>query len=169
MIKAIVAADEQNAIGRQGDLLCHLSGDLKRFKALTMGGTIIMGRKTWESFPRRPLPGRHNIVITRADAYEAEGATIAHSLEQAMVFAQAKLNEQENDTIWIIGGGSIYREAVEKDLLDEVEMTRIHHSFEQADTWFPTLDGWNEQILEAHAPDDKNDYAFSYVRYTRKA
>lgn len=168
-MKLIVAIDQQGAIGRQGDLLCHLRQDLLRFKELTMGGQIVMGRKTWESFPRRPLPGRHNIIITHALAYEASGATVVHSLDEAVQLGHEKETQAEWGPTWIIGGGSIYREAIGRDLIDEMEITRIHHRFEDADTFFPTIDEtvWRRIRNEEHAPDEQNPYPYSFETWVK--
>lgn len=156
MIKAIVAIDENGAIGRKGDLLCHLGSDLRRFKELTTGGTIIMGRKTWDSFPRRPLPNRRNIVVTRDTTWHEEGAEVAHSLEEAIAMA---------GDCWVLGGGSIYAQAIR--YVDELHVTRIHMRAEDADTFFPSLDGWERVEAEEHEADEKNEYAYSFERWVR--
>ena len=122
-IKAIVAVDENGAIGRQGDLLCHLPADMRHFKEMTMGHSIVMGRKTFESFPRRPLPGRQNLVITRSAGWQYPGVTVAHSLEQAIALA-------ETDTVFIIGGAQIYEQAL--PVVDVLHITLIHAR------WIPT-------------------------------
>ena len=123
-IHAIVAIDENGAIGRQGDLLCHLPADMKHFKEVTMGHSIVMGRKTFESFPRRPLPGRQNIVITRNAGWQYTGVTVVHSLEDAIAAA-------ETDTIFIIGGAQVYEQSL--PLVDVLHLTRIHARWASAD------------------------------------
>lgn len=127
----IVAVTRDFAIGRGGDLLYHISDDLKRFKALTMGHPIIMGRKTFESFPKGVLPGRRNIVVTRDSAYSAPGIETAGSLEQALALCVG------SDECFVIGGGEIYRQAL--PLASKIELTLIDDTVPDADTWFPVL------------------------------
>ena len=138
-IKAIVAVDENGAIGRQGDLLCHLPADMRHFKEMTMGHSIVMGRKTFESFPRRPLPGRQNLVITRSAGWQYPGVTVAHSLEQAIALA-------ETDTVFIIGGAQIYEQAL--PVVDVLHLTLIHARWASADVYFPALDQFQCHIRE---------------------
>lgn len=132
----IVAAGIEGEIGLKGDMIWHLPGDLKRFKALTMGATLIMGRKTWESLPRRPLPGRRNIVVSRNPEYDAPGAEIFRSLEEAI---DASAGDEK---VFIIGGGEIYRKSF--PYATEVELTRVMERCPEADTFFPDLadDEW---------------------------
>ena len=157
----IVAVSENNVIGKDNDLIWHLKDDLKRFKALTSGHCIIMGRKTFESFPK-PLPNRTHIVITRQPDYKAaEGVVVVNSLEAAIKAA----NKDENP--FIIGGGEIYKQALE--VVDTIEFTRVHHNFE-GDTFFPTI---NEDIWEQHQTiynkkDDQHKFDFSYITYKRR-
>lgn len=127
----IVAVTRDFAIGRGGDLLYHIGDDLKRFKALTMGHPIIMGRKTFESFPKGALPGRRNIVVTRDSAYSAPGIETAGSLEQALALCAG------SDECFVIGGGEIYRQAL--PLASKIELTLIEDTVPDADTWFPVL------------------------------
>ncbi len=110
-LSAIVVVAHNGAIGKNGDLLCHLPADLKHFKAITMGHSIIMGRKTFESFPKGPLPGRQNIVVTRNTQYHPEGATIVHSVEQAI--AQAEMPGE----VFIIGGAQLYKATINAALV----------------------------------------------------
>ena len=157
----IVAAGENNAIGKDNDLIWHLSDDLKRFKALTNGHHIIMGRKTFESFPK-PLPNRTHIVITRQKNYSAsDGVIIVNTLEDAIDAAQSDLNP------FIIGGGEIYKQAM--SLADKIEMTRVHTSFNDADTFFPeiNLTQWRETERKFHDKDEKHNHAFSFITYTK--
>ncbi|MDY5119426.1 MAG: dihydrofolate reductase, partial [Muribaculaceae bacterium] len=102
-LSIVVAVARNLAIGNGGDLLCHLSADLKHFKAVTMGGTVIMGRRTWQSLPKGALPGRRNIVITRDAAFDAPGAEVATSLDAAISLA-----ETDDRKVFIIGGGKLY-------------------------------------------------------------
>jgi dihydrofolate reductase len=158
----IVAAGENNAIGKDNDLIWHLSNDLKRFKRLTNGHHIIMGRKTFESFPK-PLPNRTHIVITRQQDYKApEGVIIVNSLVDAV--DAAKTDKQP----FVIGGGEIYRQAM--PLVDKLEITRVHASFDDADTFFPDIDKtvWKEVERSTHDADDKHAHAFSFITYVRR-
>lgn len=158
----IVAAGENNAIGKDNDLIWHLSDDLKRFKSLTNGHHIIMGRKTFESFPK-PLPNRTHIVITRQSDYKApDGVIIVNNLEDAL---DAARNDKQP---FIIGGGEIYKQAM--PIVDKLEITRVHASFENADTFFPEIDDsrWQEVSRTTHDADEKHAYAFSFITYLRK-
>ncbi|WP_248724189.1 dihydrofolate reductase [Seonamhaeicola sp. ML3] len=161
VITIIVAAAENNTIGKDNKLIWHLSNDLKRFKALTNGHHIIMGRKTFESFPK-PLPNRTHIVITRQTDYKApEGVIIVNSLEAAIT--EAKSDEQP----FIIGGGEIYKQAM--TIADKIELTRVHETFE-GDAFFPEIDTnvWKETANEFHKKDNNHDYEFSFITYIRK-
>lgn len=133
MIALIVAADENNAIGFQNKMLWHLPNDLKFFKNKTWGMPIIMGRKTMESLGK-PLPGRHNVVISSQKDLILKGATVVHDLNEAITEAEtANVNE-----IMIVGGGEIYKQAIE--FADTIYLTRVHASVEEADTYFPVID-----------------------------
>lgn len=160
-IHAIVAIDENGAIGRQGDLLCHLPADMKHFKEVTMGHSIVMGRKTFESFPRRPLPGRQNIVITRNPGFQYPGVTVVHSLDEALQAAQT-------DTAFIIGGAQVYEMALPQ--VDVLHLTLIHARWASADVFFPALDmsQWQEVAREHHASDHRNAYEFDFITLQRK-
>lgn len=158
----IVAAGEDNAIGKDNDLIWHLSDDLKRFKSLTSGHHIIMGRKTFESFPK-PLPNRTHIVITRQTGYEVpSGVIVVNSLHDAI---DAARNDKQP---FIIGGGEIYKQSIK--FADKLEITRVHASFEDADTFFPEIDSttWKEVKRTTHDADEKHAYAFSFITYLRK-
>ena len=159
-IEAIVAIDENGAIGRQGDLLCHLPADMKHFKEVTMGHSIVMGRKTFESFPRRPFPGRQNIVITRNTDWQHEGVTVAHDLDQAIAVA-------ETDTVFIIGGAQIYELAMPR--VEVLHLTLIHARWATADVFFPTIDlnVWQEVSRELHKSDHRNAYEFDFITLKR--
>ena len=162
MISAIVVVAENGAIGKNGDLLCHLPADLKHFKNITMGHTIIMGRRTWESFPKGALPGRKNVVITRNSDFVAPGAEVYHSLEAAL---EATAGDGER---FIIGGGMLYREAF--PITTVLHLTRLHASFPDADTFFPDFntEDWEEISREDHDADDRNPYPYSFVTLHRK-
>ena len=158
----IVAAGEQNAIGKDNDLIWHLSDDLKRFKALTNGHHIIMGRKTFESF-KKPLPNRTHIVITRQNGYKVpEGVIVVNSLDDAIDAAR------HDKQPFIIGGGEIYKQSML--LAGKIELTRVHSSFENADTFFPEIDPlqWKEINRVTHDADENHAYAFSFITYLRK-
>lgn len=157
-----VAIAENGVIGRDGDLPWRLSTDLKRFKALTLGKPIVMGRKTWESFPRRPLPGRTNIVITRREDFSEPGAVRASSLEEAISIAA-----QENpDEICVIGGGEIFTQAI--GLADVLHVTHICAAIE-GDTFFPRIDPliWAEGAVEDIPAGERDSHVTKYVVYHR--
>lgn len=158
----IVAAGENNAIGKDNDLIWHLSDDLKRFKILTNGHHIIMGRKTFESFPK-PLPNRTHIVITRQNGYQVpEGVIVVNNMEDALDAAR------HDKQPFIIGGGEIYKQSMA--FADKIELTRVHSNFENADTYFPEIEAskWKEVNRVNHDADDKHAHAFSFITYLRK-
>ncbi len=161
-IQAIVAVDENWAIGRQGNLLCLLPADMRHFKQTTMGNSIVMGRKTFESFPRRPLPGRQNIVITRNKHYHPQGVTVVHSIDEAMQAVEMP------GEVFIIGGAQIY--AATFDQVQTLHLTRLHATFEASDAFFPDIDPtqWEELDCEQHEPDERNPYAYDFVTLRRK-
>ena len=140
-VTIIVAATRDMAIGDRGDLLYHISDDLKRFKSLTMGHPIIMGRKTFESFPKGALPGRRNIVVTRNSSYSAPGIETAPSVEEAVRMCG------DADMAFIIGGGEIYRQSL--PLADRIELTLIDAERPEADTRFPDMGSRKFRIPEA--------------------
>lgn len=163
MISIIVAiGDKNNAIGRQGDLLCHMPDDLKHFKQITSGCTVIMGKRTFFSLPKHPLPNRRNIVITDIQGEQFEGAEAAYSIEEATRLADA---QKEN---FIIGGGMVYRQFM--PLADKLYITHIHNVWDDADTFFPEISEseWKETAREDHQKDDKNPHNYSFVEYIRK-
>ncbi len=173
MLNIIVAIDEQNAIGKGGSLLCHLSADLKHFKALTTGHTVVMGSRTYLSLPRRPLPNRRNVVLTRQDAALFEGAEIVRSIEEIVAMnnqSKQKMQDTPIDTdneIFIIGGGQVYEQMLPH--ADRLYVTRIHHTFPDADTLFPAMDmnSWQLVSRETFSADDNNPYDFSFEEYLR--
>jgi dihydrofolate reductase len=160
MIIMIAAAAENNALGKNNELVWHLPNDFKRFKSLTSGHHIIMGRKTFESFPK-PLPNRTHIVISRQENYNPEGCIVVKNIETALAACP------ENEISFIIGGGEIYNLAL--PYTDKIELTRVHHSFE-ADAYFPEidLDKWILTESEFHKKDDKHNYDYSYLTYILK-
>lgn len=159
-VSLIVAMDENNLIGRGGDLPWRLSADLKHFKSLTVGKPIVMGRKTWDSIGR-PLPKRPNIVVTSNPQFEAEGATVVSGLEQAIEVCG------DVAEVMIIGGSTIYRAFLPK--ADRLYLTRVHAKLE-GDTHFPSfdLDAWDEVARERHPADDKNAHDYSFLILERK-
>ncbi len=160
MLTIIAAAAENNALGKDNDLVWHLPDDFKRFKKLTTGHHIIMGRKTFESFPK-PLPNRTHVVITHQHDYENENCIVVHNLKDALAFAR------EDEQAFIIGGGEIYKLSL--PYVDKIELTRVHGEFE-ADAYFPNLDlnDWKLVNEEFHEKDEKHKYAFTYLTYERK-
>lgn len=160
MIIMIAAASENNALGKNNQLVWHLPNDFKRFKTLTSGHHIIMGRKTFESFPK-PLPNRTHIVISRQKNYNSEGCIVASSMEKAIEICPA------DAPIFIIGGGEIYKIGI--SFSDKIELTRVHHNFE-ADAFFPEIDSteWKLVLSEFNAKDDKHQFDYTYETYIRK-
>lgn len=160
MITLIVAINKNRGIGFENKLLYWLPNDLKRFKSLTTGNTIIMGRKTFDSLPKGALPNRRNIVLTRSDR-EFAGAETFHSLQEA-------LQHCEDEEIFIIGGVSLYEEAM--PLADRLCVTEIDDNLVEADVFFPEIDShiWTELSREHHAMDEKHHYAYDFVDYIRK-
>lgn len=161
-LSIITAAAEDNALGKDNALVWHLPDDFKHFKKRTSGHKIIMGRKTFESFPK-PLPNRIHIVITRDRDYKIPfGACIVvHSLEQALELVK------DDSLAFIIGGGEIYRLAL--PYANQIELTRVHGSFE-ADTYFPEFDEKQWQLVkeEFHPKDERHAYDFTYLTYIKK-
>jgi len=161
-IAIIVALDQQNAIGRNGDLLCHLPGDLKHFKQITSGHTVIMGRSTFESLPKGALPNRTNIVVTSDVAENYPGCIVVRSVEEAL----SHCNKQEK--AFIIGGGQLYRSTLH--LADQLYLTRIHHTFENSDTYFPdiNLSEWRLTGKETHKADERHRFDYTFCSYIKK-
>lgn len=160
MITIIAAIAQNNALGKDNSLIWHLADDLKRFKRLTLGGYIVMGRKTFESLPGI-LPQRTHIVITRNHNYKKEGVVSVRNLEQAL-----EVIPSGHET-FVIGGGEIY--ALALDVADRIELTKVHESFE-ADTFFPeiNLNKWELVASEFHPKDQKHKYDFTFETYLRK-
>ncbi|HUW92520.1 MAG TPA: dihydrofolate reductase [Bacteroidales bacterium] len=161
MITIIVAISEDNGIGFGNQLLYHLPGDLKRFKEITMGHCLIMGKKTWESLPKKPLAGRLNIVITDNELDCFDCALAAHSIGEALSLCE------EGKEIFIIGGGSVYRQFL--PLAERLLVTHIHKYFE-ADTFFPEISDalWYVAEKEEHTTGGEEPVGFTYTTYLRK-
>jgi dihydrofolate reductase len=165
MVSIVVAASENNVIGRQGQLPWHLPADLQHFKKRTLGHPIIMGRRTFESIGR-VLPGRTNIVVTGQPAWPAPaGVLLAHSLPEALTLAAQQPGGEE---VCVIGGGEIYREAL--PAVDVVYLTEVHTTVPDGDTFFPALSptAWREETRARHDPDDQNTLAYSFVTLRRR-
>lgn len=162
MLKILVAFDENRVIGKNNTLIWHLPADLKRFKALTTGHVIIMGRKTFESIGK-PLPNRTTIVISRQADLQIEGVIIAHSVEEAIL----KAKSITRDDIFIVGGAEIY--ALSLALADQILVTQLHDIFED-DAYFPEIPTETFEVTEKERgiTDEKNAYQYSYITYTRK-
>lgn len=161
-ISIIVAIAQNNAIGKDNQLLWHLSEDLKRFKILTTGHTIVMGKKTYESLPIRPLPYRKSIILTDTYGEKIQGCEMAYSIDDAI---QKMDSEKEN---FIIGGGSVYRQFM--PVADKLYLTLVHKDFE-ADTFYPEInfDEWEIIEKQENIFDEKSNLTYSYLIYKRKS
>jgi len=161
MLTLIAAASENNVIGKNNELLWHLPNDFKRFKELTSNHYIIMGRKTFDSLPGI-LPNRHHIIISRKRDLIIENCTVVSSLQNAIRLAYAN-----DEHPYIIGGGEIYKKAIE--IADKIELTRVHTDID-GDTFFPVIDSniWQLTFDELHKKNEKHKYDFSFLTYTRK-
>lgn len=158
-ISLILAASENNVIGHDNKMPWHLSDDLKRFKALTTGHAVIMGRKTYESLGR-PLPGRKNIIITRNPDYKVPGCDIVNSVDAAIKAAG------EDNEVFIIGGGELYAQMWEK--ADKLYLTRVHTVIE-GQTSVPEVSGyWKEIKRESFETDVKNEYSYTFIDYIKR-
>ncbi|GGA97638.1 dihydrofolate reductase [Brucella endophytica] len=165
LISLVVAIAQNGVIGRDNGLPWRLSTDMKRFKAITMGKPVIMGRKTWESIGR-PLPGRVNIVVTRDATFSPEGAEMAHSVESALELARARAAEAGVDEICVIGGGEIYRQSL--PLADRLHVTEVVGEVE-GDTTFPVIDPatWRKVSVEEVEAGEKDSHATRYIIYEK--
>lgn len=162
MLSLIVAISSNHAIGKSGDLLCHLPNDLKHFKAITTGATVVMGKPTFFSLPRHPLPNRRNIVLTHDTSFAFDNTEIAHSIDDLMEMVSA------DENVFIIGGGNVYEQFINR--VDKLYITHIHHSWEDADTFFPRIDPtiWQCTSEEHHEPDDKHLYPYTFAEYSKR-
>lgn len=160
MLTLIAATSTNNALGKDNQLVWHLPDDFKRFKTLTSGHYIIMGRKTFESFPK-PLPNRTHVIITRQKDYQVpDGCIVVPSLEKAVEISP------KNEEVFIIGGGEIYKQSI--DIADKVELTRVHTSVE-ADTFFPEInpEKWDIIFEEHHEKDEKHAFDFTFQTFIK--
>lgn len=166
-VSLIAAVAENGAIGKDNDLIWKLPSDLKFFRNTTIGHVVIMGRKNYDSIPDkwRPLDGRDNVIVTRQTNYEAPGAYVVNELKTALKWAEEKGEEEA----FIIGGGQIYKLALDMNLIDTMYITHVHGEFE-ADVFFPdwNKEDWNAELMAEHAVDEKHDYAYSIFKYLRK-
>jgi dihydrofolate reductase len=162
MKKSIVVAIAENyAIGKNNGLLCHLPADMKMFRLLTTGHSVIMGRKTFHSLPNGALPNRRNIVVSRTMQSDQKQAEVCSSLQKAFDLCR------DEDEVFVIGGAQIYTEAINE--VDYLYVTWIKHRFDDADTFFPTIDfaKWEEVSREDFKADEKNVYDYSFTKYRR--
>lgn len=162
MISIIVAIAENYAIGKKGDLLCHMPTDLKHFKDITSGKTVMMGERTFFSLPKHPLPNRRNIVLTDVAGKTFEGAEAVYSIDEMVKCIQGE------EEAFVIGGGMVYRQMM--PLADKLYITHIHHSWEDADTFFPEIkeSEWKLLNAEHHFADEKNPYNYTWATYGRR-
>ncbi len=163
MISIIVAIAENYAIGKQGDLLCHMPEDLKHFKKITSGHTVMMGERTYLSLPKHPLPNRRNIVLTDVQGKTFEGAEMAYSLDEMQALVRP------DEEAFVIGGGMVYRQMMPR--ADKLYITHIHHSWEDADTFFPEIKDteWVLKSAERHSADEHNPYDYTFAEYIRRS
>lgn len=166
-VSFVVAIADNGVIGRDNGLPWRLSGDMAWFRKLTMGKPVLMGRKTWDSLPRKPLPGRPNLVITRAAGFQAAGAEVFTSREMALVRAQLLAEAAGVDEVMVIGGAQIYEALF--DLATRLYITEVHETPE-GDVSFPSFDAtaWREVMRERHEAGEKDSAAYSFVVLERK-
>lgn len=162
MISIICALAENNAIGYNNDLLYHLRADLRRFKALTTGHTVIMGRRTYESLPKGALPNRRNIVLSSITDRSWPDVEVFASLQEALAACKA------DEEVFVIGGASLYKAAF--PIADRLCLTHIHATPEKADVFFPEFNEkeWECTFSEDHEADEQNDQPFTFADYARK-
>lgn len=166
MISIIAAVSENRAIGNKNKLLYWLPNDLKRFKALTTGHTIIMGRKTYDSLPKGALPNRRNVVISRS-VTSIPGCEVYASLDEAIAAVQSSsaVVDVIDNEIFIIGGASVYEQSM--PLADRLCLTIVHDIAKEADAFFPPFDDWKEITREDHTIDEKHSFSYSFVDYVK--
>ena len=163
-MNAIVAVDANWGIGRGNELLFTLRGDLKRFREITTGGTILLGRKTLETFPGgRPLPKRRNVVLTKSTHLELEGATVVHTIDELL----DSVKDEDPDSVFVVGGGTVYTALL--PYCKRVYMTRVDATAGEPDTYFPNLDklpGW--EVEKEEPPIEENGITYRFVDYINK-
>lgn len=160
--------DLEKGIGKNNDLMWHLPADMKFFKQTTENHIVVMGRKNWDSIPLRyrPLSNRENVVLTRNKNYQADDCLVLHSLSEVWEHYKA----EEDRTVFIIGGGEIYKQALDSELVTEMYITHVNKKF-GADTFFPNFDlrNWKVEVIQLHEKDDKHEVEFQVNKYTLKA
>lgn len=164
----IVAMDSERGIGKNNDLMWHLPNDMKFFKDTTQGQIVVMGRKNYDSIPEkyRPLPNRLNVVLTRNKDFIAPDCLVFHSLDACLDY----FKDETLRSVFIIGGGEIYRMALESNVIDEMFITYVHHRYD-AETFFPIFEeeNWESEIVFEQEKDIKHEAAFTVKNYKRKA
>jgi len=165
-IAIIVAMDRKRGIGKNNDLMWHLPADMQFFKETTQGHIVVMGRKNFDSIPKkyRPLPHRENVILTRNTSFNAEGCVVVHSIMECLTTYAT----ENSRTLFIIGGGEIYKLALESDIVDEMYITYIDKSYD-ADTFFPEFDpsDWSAETIYTRAKDTAHEAGFEIIKYTR--
>lgn len=161
-LSLVCALADNRAIGHKGQLVYHLPADLRHFKQLTTGHTVLMGRKTFESLPKGALPDRRNVVVSRRADYSAPGIEVFHSL------AEALRSCAPDEKVFVIGGESVYAEAL--PLASDLWLTHIHDTPAEADTFFPSYDvaQWTAVSVERHEADEKNGRPYTFAHYVRR-
>lgn len=164
IISFVVAASENNAIGKNNQLLWHLPNDMKFFKNKTWAMPVLMGRKTFEAMQSKPLNGRVNIVLTHSKHFKADGAAVVHKFKDALFFTE----QNDYKELMVIGGGEIYKELMPK--ADKIYLTRVHSTFEDADAFFPAIDEkkWKLVFNQDFCKDDKHAFDYSFQLWQRK-
>ena len=159
--------DKNRGIGKDNDLMWHLPSDMRFFKETTLNQIVIMGRKNFESIPEkfRPLPNRENVILTRQKDFTAENCLVFNSIRDVILHFQSDRTGRE---LFIIGGGEIYKEVLESDVIDEMLITHVDHVFD-ADTFFPEIEEgkWKVKSLFSKEIDEKNNFAFEVKQYSR--
>jgi len=165
IVSVIVAVSKNNVIGKNNNLIWHLPNDMQFFKKTTTGHYVIMGRKNFESIPHRyrPLPNRENIIISRNKEYVADGCIVVESIEKAIKIAE----HNKEIEAFIIGGGEIYKLALELNLVTKIYLTKVHQEF-QGDTFFPCIgDDWEEISKKEYKKDDNHKYDYDFLTFKK--
>ena len=167
IVSLIAAVAENGAIGKDNDLIWHLPDDMRFFRDTTVGHFVIMGRKNYDSIPEkyRPLAKRTNVIVTRKANFEAPDCLVVNSIEEGIEAARCQGDEE----VFIIGGGQIYKQALEDDLVDILYLTHVKESFD-ADVYFPKFDTsqWKRKLLSSHEKDEKHSFSFDIYQYVKK-
>jgi len=168
-VSIVVAVSDNGVIGRDGGMPWRLSTDLKRFKALTIGKPIVVGRKTLDSFGGRPLPGRPHVIVTRSRDFSLDGAVTAGSVNEALAMAQRIAAETGAEEVCVIGGGEIYQQAL--DEADILHVTHVDTTIQDGDTFFPAIDPavFVKQEESAYPAGEKDNYPTRYAIYVRRS